>query len=109
MIKQEKMMLRAKKKSISFLLPQATRRRTIYTDEDFKRDEEVRMRKRERAMLTVGTFDEIYQNKLEIEQAEKARQSVYEGKSPQNILSASNKATPMEGGKASKSVFKFGE
>lgn len=54
-------------------------------------------------MTQVQTFEDIYQRKMEAEQLEKARQSQYDGKSPMNMMSASNKGmTP-----AQKRMFNF--
>lgn len=57
-------------------------------------------------------FDEIYQSKLEKEQQEKARQSVYEIKSHNPLISASNQSINLKDGqspdKERKGAFKFG-
>jgi hypothetical protein len=56
-------------------------------------------------MTKLLTFEEIYEMKIEMEQAEKNKQTEFDGKSPSNaILTASNKGTLQRGG-----YFKFGE
>lgn len=102
-IKFEKMVLRSRKKTISYLHPQVTKRAIKYTMDNFNRDYEARQQKRLKAMTWIGSFEDIYQKKMEAEQAEKARQSQYDGKSPMNMISASNKGmTP-----AQKRMFNF--
>ena len=49
-IKYEKMVLRSRKKTISYLHPQVTKRAIKYTMDDLKRDQEIKMTKRNRAM-----------------------------------------------------------
>ena len=44
------MILRSRKKTISYLHPQVTKRAIKYTMNDFNRDQGVRMNKRKRAM-----------------------------------------------------------
>lgn len=56
-------------------------------------------------MTKLLTFEEIYEMKIEIEQAEKNRQIAFDGKSPSNaILSTSNKGNLQRRG-----FFQFGE
>ena len=90
-IKMEKYMLRSKKKTISYLVPTANKRTVKYLWSDFLRDEEAKEAKRQKAARKLTYFDEIYRSKLEKEQLEKARQSVYETKSQNPLMSASNK------------------
>lgn len=72
-IKFEKMVLRSRKKTISYLHPQVTKRAIKYTMDDFNRDHDMRTKKRLRAMKWIGTFEDLYQKKMEAEQLEKAR------------------------------------
>ena len=58
-IKFEKMVLRSRKKTISYLHPQVTKRAIKYTMTDFNRDYEMRKAKRERAMTTLDTFENL--------------------------------------------------
>lgn len=106
-IKMEKYMLRSKKKTISYLVPTTNKRTVKYLWDDFLRDEEAKEAKRQEAARKLVYFDEIYQSKLEKEQQEKARQSVYEIKSHNPLISASNKGGQSPD-KERKGAFKFG-
>lgn len=103
----EKYMLRSKKKTISYLVPTTNKRTVKYLWDDFLRDEEAKEAKRKEAARRLVYFDEIYQSKLEKEQQEKARQSVYETKSHNPLISASNK-DGQSPDKERKGAFKFG-
>ena len=91
-IKKEKFVLRSRKKTISYFYPKVVKPEQRFLMEDFMRNEQTKIIKMYQAQNQMPTFDEIYLMKLEAEQMEKAKQSVFDGKSPSNaLLSASNK------------------
>ena len=57
-IKQEKYMLRSKKKTISYLIhPMVTKRAIKYMMDDFKRDQEAKVEKKKVAKTKLQSFD----------------------------------------------------